>query len=44
LVYETQAEDIDGKVLRLGSEPKENARTAGHDGRRWISLPEGRDR
>jgi catechol 2,3-dioxygenase-like lactoylglutathione lyase family enzyme len=42
--YEMQVEDLDGNVLRLGSEPKENE-PAGEwldmQGRRWISTPNG---
>src|SRR5215472_16277476 len=42
--YEMQVEDIDGNVLRLGSERKENeppGEWLDLHGRRWISQPEG---
>jgi len=41
--YEMQVEDIDGNVLRLGSEPKENepfGEWLDMDGKRWPPLPE----
>ena len=42
--YEMQVEDLDGNVLRLGSEPKGNeppGEWLDMHGRRWIALPEG---
>jgi uncharacterized glyoxalase superfamily protein PhnB len=42
--YEMQVEDLDGNVLRMGSDPQENE-PAGEwldmEGRRWISAPDG---
>jgi uncharacterized glyoxalase superfamily protein PhnB len=41
--YEMQVEDIDGNVLRLGSEPKENepfGEWLDMEGKRWPPLPE----
>lgn len=40
--YEMQVEDIDGNVLRLGSEPKENepfGEWLDMDGKRWPPIP-----
>lgn len=42
--YEMQVEDIDGNVLRLGSEPKKDQPTGDWfdmRGQRWIRLPDG---
>ena len=42
--YEMQVEDLDGNVLRLGSDSKENE-PAGEwldmQGKRWVRIPEG---
>jgi len=42
--YEMQVEDLDGNVLRLGSDSKENE-PAGEwldmQGKRWVPIPEG---
>jgi hypothetical protein len=44
LAYEMQVEDLDGNVLRLGSDSKENEH-AGEwldmQGKRWVPIPEG---
>lgn len=42
--YEMQVEDIDGNVLRLGSEPKRDQPTGewlDMQGQRWLRLPDG---
>jgi catechol 2,3-dioxygenase-like lactoylglutathione lyase family enzyme len=42
--YEMQVEDIDGNVLRMGSEPLENAPTGewlDMNGKHWIPQPDG---
>lgn len=42
--YEMQVEDVDGNVLRLGSEPKENepeGEWLDMHGVRWVKTPEG---
>jgi catechol 2,3-dioxygenase-like lactoylglutathione lyase family enzyme len=43
--YEMQVEDLDGNVLRLGSEPKEDEPSGewlDMESQRWVSLPDGR--
>ena len=43
--YEMQVEDIDGNVLRLGSEPRENEPIGewfDMQSQRWLPLPDGR--
>jgi predicted enzyme related to lactoylglutathione lyase len=43
--YEMQVEDLDGNVLRLGSEPKENEPTGewlDMENQRWVPLADGR--
>ena len=42
--YEMQVEDLDGNVLRLGSDSKENEPTGewlDMQGKRWVPIPEG---
>jgi len=41
--YEMQVEDLDGNVLRLGSEPKKEpvGEWLDMEGRRWVPNPEG---
>jgi predicted enzyme related to lactoylglutathione lyase len=43
--YEMQVEDLDGNVLRIGSEPREGEPTGewlDMQGRRWVASPGGR--
>jgi len=42
--YEMQVEDLDGNVLRLGSDSRENEPTGewmDMEGKRWVPIPEG---